>query len=57
VVISTNTINLQDQLINKDIPDLSAALGFNLGASILKVAPITCARAAWNTCAGVAHQT
>jgi ATP-dependent DNA helicase DinG len=36
VVISTNTINLQDQLINKDIPDLSAALGFNLGASILK---------------------
>jgi ATP-dependent DNA helicase DinG len=36
VVISTNTINLQDQLINKDIPDLSAALGYNLGASILK---------------------
>ncbi|MCX6039135.1 MAG: exonuclease domain-containing protein [Chloroflexi bacterium] len=27
VVISTNTINLQDQLIKKDIPDLCAALG------------------------------
>ena len=36
VVISTNTINLQDQLINKDIPDLSAAMGFNVGAAILK---------------------
>jgi ATP-dependent DNA helicase DinG len=36
VVISTNTINLQDQLINKDIPDLAATLGYNLGASILK---------------------
>jgi DNA polymerase-3 subunit epsilon/ATP-dependent DNA helicase DinG len=36
VVISTNTINLQDQLINKDIPDLSAALGIDLRASVLK---------------------
>ncbi len=36
VVISTNTINLQDQLINKDIPDLTAALGLNLRAVVLK---------------------
>ncbi|HBY07716.1 MAG TPA: DNA polymerase III subunit epsilon [Chloroflexi bacterium] len=36
VVISTNTINLQDQLINKDIPDLQAALGLNLRAVVLK---------------------
>jgi ATP-dependent DNA helicase DinG len=36
VVISTNTINLQDQLIKKDIPDLCAALGLNLRAAVLK---------------------
>lgn len=36
VVVSTNTINLQDQLINKDIPDLRAALGLNLRAAVLK---------------------
>jgi DNA polymerase-3 subunit epsilon/ATP-dependent DNA helicase DinG len=36
VVISTNTINLQDQLINKDIPDLQNALGLDLRATILK---------------------
>ena len=36
VVISTNTINLQDQLINKDIPDLSRALGIPVRAAILK---------------------
>lgn len=36
VVISTNTINLQDQLINKDIPDLCAALGIDLRAVVLK---------------------
>ena len=36
VVISTNTINLQDQLINKDIPDLKAALGLDFRAAILK---------------------
>lgn len=36
VVISTNTINLQDQLINKDIPDLKAAMGINLSASVMK---------------------
>ncbi|MFW5713878.1 MAG: helicase C-terminal domain-containing protein [Brevefilum sp.] len=36
VVISTNTINLQDQLINKDIPDLKEALGFDLRTAVLK---------------------
>jgi ATP-dependent DNA helicase DinG len=36
VVISTNTINLQDQLIKKDIPDLQAALGLNVRAAVLK---------------------
>ncbi len=36
VVISTNTITLQDQLINKDIPDLKAALGLDLRTAVLK---------------------
>jgi len=36
VVISTNTINLQDQLIKKDIPDLRAALGIPVRATVLK---------------------
>lgn len=36
VVISTNTINLQDQLISKDIPDLREALELNLRAAVLK---------------------
>ncbi len=36
VVISTNTLNLQDQLINKDIPDLKSALGIDLRAGVLK---------------------
>jgi DNA polymerase-3 subunit epsilon/ATP-dependent DNA helicase DinG len=36
VVISTNTINLQEQLINKDIPDLRAALGIDVRATVLK---------------------
>ena len=36
VVISTNTINLQDQLINKDIPDLRLALGADVRAVIMK---------------------
>lgn len=36
VVISTNTIALQDQLIQKDIPDLRAALGIDLRAAVLK---------------------
>ena len=36
IVISTNTINLQDQLIKKDIPDLCRALGMDLHALILK---------------------
>ncbi len=36
VLISTNTINLQDQLIKKDIPDLCAALGLELRTAVLK---------------------
>ena len=36
VVISTNTINLQDQLIKKDIPDLCQALNLDLRVAILK---------------------
>ncbi len=36
VVVSTNTINLQDQLIKKDIPDLRAALNLNVRASVMK---------------------
>lgn len=36
VVISTNTINLQDQLINKDIPDIQAALDIPLQSTVLK---------------------
>jgi DNA polymerase-3 subunit epsilon/ATP-dependent DNA helicase DinG len=36
VVISTNTLNLQDQLIEKDIPDVSKALGIGLRAAVLK---------------------
>lgn len=36
VVISTNTINLQDQLVNKDLPDLCTALDFNIRTAILK---------------------
>lgn len=36
VVISTNTINLQDQLIKKDIPDLRKALGIPIRAAVLK---------------------
>lgn len=36
VVVSTNTINLQDQLINKDIPDLRDALGIDLHATVIK---------------------
>ena len=36
VIVSTNTINLQDQLINKDIPDLRKALDIDLRAAILK---------------------
>ena len=36
IVISTNTINLQEQLIKKDIPDLKAALGLDLQATVLK---------------------
>ncbi len=36
VVISTNTINLQDQLIKKDIPALRQALGQEVRAAVLK---------------------
>jgi ATP-dependent DNA helicase DinG len=36
VVVSTNTINLQDQLIKKDIPDLCSALGLDLRSAVLK---------------------
>ena len=36
VVISTNTINLQDQLINKDIPDLQRALDLDIRATVQK---------------------
>ncbi|MCD4671959.1 MAG: DEAD/DEAH box helicase family protein [Anaerolineaceae bacterium] len=36
VVVSTNTINLQDQLIKKDIPDLCNALNIDLRAVVLK---------------------
>jgi DNA polymerase-3 subunit epsilon/ATP-dependent DNA helicase DinG len=36
VVVSTNTINLQDQLIKKDIPDLKAALSMDVRAAVLK---------------------
>ncbi|MBN1135237.1 MAG: DEAD/DEAH box helicase family protein, partial [Anaerolineae bacterium] len=36
VVISTNTINLQDQLFKKDIPDLQKLLPFEFRAAVLK---------------------
>ncbi|MCK6540965.1 MAG: DEAD/DEAH box helicase family protein, partial [Anaerolineales bacterium] len=36
LVVSTNTINLQDQLIKKDIPDLQAALNLDVRAAVLK---------------------
>jgi DNA polymerase-3 subunit epsilon/ATP-dependent DNA helicase DinG len=36
VVISTNTINLQDQLSKKDIPDLQAALNLELRSAVMK---------------------
>lgn len=36
VVISTNTINLQDQLIGKDVPDLQKVLPFEIRAAIRK---------------------
>ncbi len=36
VVVSTNTINLQDQLIKKDIPSLKAALNLELNATVMK---------------------
>jgi len=36
VVISTNTIALQDQLINKDIPTLKEALNLEINTAVLK---------------------
>ena len=36
VVISTNTINLQDQLFLKDVPRVLAALGLDLRAAVIK---------------------
>jgi DNA polymerase-3 subunit epsilon/ATP-dependent DNA helicase DinG len=36
VVVSTNTINLQDQLFHKDIPDLREILPFEFRATVLK---------------------
>src|SRR5579859_1563575 len=36
VVISTNTLNLQDQLIRKDIPDLQQALDLDFRVAVLK---------------------
>jgi ATP-dependent DNA helicase DinG len=36
VIISTNTINLQDQLVKKDIPDLKKALDLDLRAVVMK---------------------
>jgi len=36
VVISTNTLNLQDQLIHKDIPDMITALKLDLHVTVLK---------------------
>jgi DNA polymerase-3 subunit epsilon/ATP-dependent DNA helicase DinG len=40
VVISTNTINLQQQLIDKDIPDLLRALGATLPLAELVAVPV-----------------
>ena len=36
VIVSSNTINLQDQLFSKDIPDLQRILPFHFRAAILK---------------------
>ncbi|MFQ5401490.1 MAG: helicase C-terminal domain-containing protein [Anaerolineae bacterium] len=36
VVISTNTINLQDQLVHKDVPELQQILPFELRAAVRK---------------------
>ena len=57
VVISTNTINLQDQLIKKDIPDLRKALNLRCARPCSRDAAITFARAAWKSCASAARKT
>ena len=36
VIVSTNTINLQEQLYRKDLPDLASVLPFKFNAAVLK---------------------
>ncbi len=36
VVVSTNTINLQDQLYEKDVPDIVRAMNYRVRAAVLK---------------------
>jgi ATP-dependent DNA helicase DinG len=36
VIVSTNTINLQEQLLQKDLPDLASVLPFDPHAAVLK---------------------
>lgn len=36
VVVSTNTVNLQDQILTKDVPDLQRALGTRFRVHVLK---------------------
>ncbi len=36
IVVSTNTINLQDQLIKKDLPNLKAALNLDVRTAVMK---------------------
>ncbi len=57
VVISTNTINLQDQLINKDIPDLREALGLPVRAAVLKGRSNYLCPLDWLLCADEARKT
>ena len=56
VVISTNTLNLQDQLINKDIPDLKKALDIDLRAAFLKDVSIPLPAPIGSACAIVNHE-
>ena len=51
VVVSTNTINLQDQLINKDLPELQKALPFELKTAVRKGRSNYSAPASSNRCA------
>jgi Rad3-related DNA helicase len=36
VIVSTHTLPLQDQLVRKDLPDLQAGLGTDVGVAVLK---------------------